>query len=1472
MNMIKKYIYRLSSLLLGVTILTSSLTSCQDDEFTYPSGPLSMNAVKATTSSSNASGLVQNTDGTWTATRRVPLVGAGRVLNNISSDLLKVVGWVDDAQKVIDLNLDEGFDTGTSAVEAQLLANQIISVLDMGHEYAANQKVGFVIKDDGNGVLDLDVLKGFWLKLFRDGKQVGYYTFMEATNVADLGIGNITGGSAEKLQVIETTATVSFDEVRLGCGGVAANIANQMIVYYAYVGENPIIPAVNNCPESPISSEYFEDNVGYKTGSPWSSYAGRPSLIKLIDDDLDNGIVIETISSFFQPYMTVDFGREIPAGSEVGFYITNGALLNLSIAGTNEITTYDAQEQIADNYTLTEIIGLQLLGGGQSYLSIKTTKACRFIKIQFLGIDVNLGGTKVHYAFVREKTTVDVSSYFNISDAVVYNPTYRFALPQGLPEGAKVEYTLIDYPDRLSSEPQIKPSDYDGSYYLSGMNVAGDYLVEARLIDNNGKTLATCEATITRAVRDQENCTQPLVNSEGTDIYKAYAWDKFNGIEIGGDIQTGEYSNVVDDNKDNCIEATDISVNVTSDQMIVGVEKIDKTTAINADIHSKERKTRVGFVINKESDFLNLDVLKFLRIKLYRNGEIADVGVADDNHGVSLGLIQAGSSTSKKTCLSIETEYEFDQIELYCSGLLGTNLVGSIRVYYAYIEDAEDECANPGEECMQLITNANYGAVPSIDLAGGASVGTSVNGMANIVDNSIESAGVLVSPADIASVNSIRVTFDPIKANQEVGFILSDITGLAEVNLIDVITITAYRTIGEVKNAVGSTTSGGALSLKIAGKGEYQYISVTPSKEFDELELTISNVVEALGNTKIHGVYLLPDYDNDGVVDCISDEATTMVMGLHPEPTDICEGESTSIRVDGGVENAEYTLTFLTEDPNQNKETPRSTKVTLNSSGRLTFTDPTYIANLPADEYWLSIAANAGGKIEYSGVKFTVHPNETTWTGSEDEQWSNWDNWTRGIPWSCTNVIIPSPENSPTYDGNVSNYPVITAESDAQCYNIHFEPGAELIGQRYLTLSEGGKAFVDMQIIPGKYNLLSAPLQSMFTGDMFVLSDANRENWRTWQQKTITDETNPEKVSHPNYFIPINGGSDVTNAGAYPENRNNPFVYQRLWSSTVTNRAMTRSTDYNTEDPVIINQTDWSRSFNSVATGYERGEGFAVKIGNDANQNENFFMHFPKEYDTYYYYKQDGESTGIFDNISRTSPGKLMQWANTIYLERQDEGNLFLLGNPYMAHINIEKFLKANSETIVRVKVYNKDKGSYEDVTTGQISPMEAVFVETKEIGRACLINFTDEMFEQGKSSQNYSKVPVEQLNLNATVNGYTATCSILPSASASDAYDVQEDATLLVGSEEGSGVAVFTVADNKALSIQSIRSATRIPVGFYLKQEGDVSLTFDASDNTWNGWELKDEQTGRSYPINGRITLNDVSTGSGRFFLEKLQ
>lgn len=1461
--MIKKCLYRLSGLLLGVATLAGSLTSCQDDEFPYPSGPLTANTVKATLNSNTSSGLVQNEDGTWTATRRVPLVGAGRVLNNISPSLLEVAGWADDAQKVVDLDLNDGFDTGTAAVSAELIGNQIISVLDMGHVYAAGQKVGFAIKSKGNGVIDISVLKMFAIRTYQGGVETGHYV-TDDTNVtvADVAIGNMVGGNTENIQYVEKTTTAPFDEVRLEIGGGDIAVANQLIIYYAYVGENPIIPAVNSCPESPLSSEYFGDKVGYKTGINWSSYSGLASLVKLIDEDLDNNIEMGVISKLFQPYMTVNFGHEIPAGSEVGFYVTSASLLKVSVGNSIEITTYDKDEKEVDNYTKSEILSLGLGEGGYTYHSIITTGPCQFIKIQFWGVNVDLGFTFVHYAYVREKTEIDVSSYFNLSDAVVYNPTYRFALPN-LPKNTSVTYNLKSYPSRLDPKPKLTQSDYDGSWYLSGMNIAGEYVIEAIFTDEQGNT-TTCQATIIRAVRDQQNCRTPLINpEEGEAKYAASAMEGFSGIVIGGGSDPKDYSAVVNHDQDDYIQTTEGSINLAMDQRIVSVSTINGDP-INTELSDQGKRTRVGFVINKEKNFLDLDVLKFLRIRLFRGDEEVDSAVGDDNEGVSLGLIQAGSDTSKKTCLSIETGEIFDRIELWYTGLAGVNLGGTLQVFYAYIEDTESECANPGEECMQLITNANYGAVASVEMSSGINVGAGVGNMAFIVDDKIKTGADLIQVIDVAGANMIRVKFDPIKANQEVGFILLSTTDLANVSLINIMDIEACRNGESVGSTEEGTATGGALSLKVAGKGDYQYVSVTPAGEFDELILKSGSGIGALSNLVIHGVYILPDYNNDGVVDCIDDEATNKVGDLEALPADICEGESTQFKVIGGVIDINYTLTFNTVKPEGSKADPPTTTVRINELGYLDLPED-FIANLPADEYWISITPEGATIPDWNGTRFTVHPNETTWTGSISTDWNTWDNWTNGTPWHCTNVIIPSPgTSSPTYQGeNITRYPILrSAEENAQCWNIHFEIDAELIGQRYLTYT--GKALVDTYLEAGNYHLLSAPLQGMFTGDMFVLESQNNSrdywatNWRNIEANGI----------HTNYFtVPIESNGD----GSYPEHRIAPVIYQRFWSKTVSNMPLTRAQN---ADNLIM--TDWSRTFNAVATEYERGQGFALKAEKEGNE-EGYYFHFPKGHDTYSYYMLDGTPTGTTESIDRTNSGKLMQWTNQIVLGREtgEANGLFLFGNPYMAHINITKFLEANSENISRlVKVYNENNGSYEDLTSGQIAPMQAVFVQAlANPEQGCPIYLTDDMFEQGNTSGNsYTQIPVEQLSLSVAAHGHTASCSVIPSASASDDYDVREDASLLVGSEEGSGVAVFTVAGGKALSIQRISQATRIPVGFYLREPGSVRLSFQAKDAYWDGWHLTDTRTGQTYPLDAAVTLEDVSTGSGRFFLEKAQ
>ena len=311
--------------------------------------------------------------------------------------------------------------------------------------------------------------------------------------------------------------------------------------------------------------------------------------------------------------------------------------------------------------------------------------------------------------------------------------------------------------------------------------------------------------------------------------------------------------------------------------------------------------------------------------------------------------------------------------------------------------------------------------------------------------------------------------------------------------------------------------------------------------------------------------------------------------------------------------------------------------------------------------------------------------------------------------------------------------------------------------------------------------------------------------------------------------------------------------------------------------PLTITEvTDWSRSFNAVETNYEVGQGFALKAGDEPNATP-YHFHFPKSFSTYHYYGINGNSLKG-SSITRTEQiGRLWtaEQINGLTLKRETSGTLYLFGNPFMAHINIKKFLQANYSSVSSVKVY-KD-GQYVDITSSdvadaaQIAPMQAVFLTATE-GTRLRVTLSEDMLEQGSSSTKLTREMPDQMRLTATSNGHSASCTIVSSSSGNDNYNSREDATLLIGSEEGTGVAVYTIADGKALSIQRMKSATRIPVGFYLKQTGNVSLAFDASDDIWNSWRLKDQQTGRSYPLKGKITLDNVSTGSGRFFLEKVQ
>lgn len=1404
------------------------LNSCNDDDLFFGDGSILSSKQQ---NNSGSSHLVLQEDGYWRATERVPLVGQGRVVDNIASALVSVANIGQLTSALVDTDLDNSFKPG-GIVGVNVLLNEIVSIRDLNRVYAGGQKVGFLCKNQNSDVLSLSVLKNFWVDTYLKGEKQEHHIFESATSVLDLGLGNIAGGTDNTTFVMEAEFEKPFDEVRLGTGGVDASVVADLAVYYAYVGENPMIPAVNN------GNAYFNNKVT----SPYEGSYVSASRDKLIDDDLSNGIEIGTLSNLFQPHMSVDFGREVPAGTEVGFYVTSGSLLNLGVGQSVLLKTLDENGKEVEHYSHTKVVALGLAGGGKYIYSLKTTKPCHGVSIAFLGVKVDLGAAVVHYAFVREKTTIDPSSYFTIGNATVYNSIYRFFEV----EKGTVEYVLVDKPKRSNAQIVKEDEKNGNSYLLTGMNVTGNYTVKAIYTDENGNKSEHI-SVITRLKKQQTSCEECLVNTaEHPKRYEAYGPDGFKGIVLGGGSES-QMSNVVNQNKDLYAEYQEINISLINNQALIGVKTIDNST-----LNKEKAKKRVGFVINKSLDILGGNVLQFMRIKLFKGDEQVGSSVAKENNGVSLSLI---GSSKDKVRLSVDTDVEFDRVELYATGLASISLGQSLHIYYAFIEEALD-CGDPGEECMQLISNANYGAIATGDQKGLAGVGIYFANLGNMVDNSLDSYANFVGTLDAAAGTTINVKFNPIRGNQEVGFILTGLTGFANLSLIEAIQIKPYYKGQPLQT---ETTEGGLLSLKVAGSGQRTYVSIIPQSTFDELQLVIGQGVGLLKIMRINGVYLRPDYDGDGVMDCVKDELSTEITDLYVEPQDICIGGKAAFRVDGGETGVTYQLEF--EDKHDSKKTYKG-DVTINETGYLDFTDKTFFRTLPIGEYYVSVLKGDGTPVLNKMGDLTIHPLETTWKkDAKSNDWNAWENWDRGTPWYCTNVILPS---------SASRYPELkeNAKKAYCCQNIHFEDGAELVGQCHL---EYEFAFIDKTLPGGTYQLLSAPLRGMLTGDMFVQDASRREDWEKWRN------TVDAKGFHTNYFTSVADNGESANSD-YVENRVNPIIYQRFFSRTVSNTVMTRAVS--TKD-AAINHTDWSRSFNAVGTRYAAGQGFALKVKDEGSHT----FHFPKSHSIYQYYDITGKPLNKKEAVNHTGLGQLMvDYTSTmpyrVDLGRLSNGTDFLFGNPFMAHINIRQFLNDNRNLISSLQIYRN--GEYVTISSDGISssanapttihPMEAVVLNARQAGMELSVVLTESMIVQANSRaariRAVSSSP--RIYLTARVKNHVSSCVAVQSVSASDAYRNGEDVPYLLETEAKPDVAVYTVANGEALSVQRMKAVHRIPVGFYMHRKGQVKLSFKMQGKGWDGWHFVDGQTGKRYPLNKPVTLTHVATGSNRFYLEK--
>lgn len=1425
--------------LLLAALLTVVFYSCRDEDLLPSVQSVEHNGTRNETESTSGLDVVQDEiyGATYKPNCRVPLVGEGRVINQITKNLVGVLSNSDNKlEYLVDKNLDNSVSLkGLAELNTGL---PILSVRDVNRVYYDSNgiKVGFLYKDPG-GLLSLDVLKGFWVKTYLKGEeQDGSSTSGSGDKfqLLNLNLLNVSGGLSE----ISFTTTKPFDEVRIGCASISVEVLSGLEFYYAFVGENPKKIAAKEHEYPDAKQERPSTNI--------TDLLGR----NLVDSDISNGPTCELLSGLVGGGLTcrVNFGATIPVGSEVGYYTTGGGLASISL-GATELNAYDTSDNNPQSINTESGIGVSALAGGAREFSMILTKE----NAQRLELDLPSGinllsAVQVHYAYSRDPVEIDVSSYFTIGNDTISTDYYDLPTPS---EGS-VTYSLISWPSGATS-PSISGN------HMTGMTVNGDYVVKA-IYTREGET-SLLYAVIHRDKKEVvAGCNTMMINTSANQ--GQYTVVESSGSQGGISLfnKINNRQNLVDGDYTNYAEATNV-LSLIQFGSLAGVHSSQDIAPQGG------RKTRVGFVMQTNNQLLGADVLKFFFIRLYKDGKEVFSGLTAENDAVGVGLV---GNDGSKLRFYVETDQTFDQVELWTAGLLNVNL-NTFRLYYAFYEPVTcEEYAGTSEACMEMITAQKHGATinyAETKSSSVASVGTTMNNLSYVIDNSQQTAASIVAGVSLISRSTVAVKFNSIRGGQPLGAILRTPGYVLNASVLQNVTIAAYNG----GQAVASeSTAGGLASIEVISDAGLAYMEVTPLQDYDEVRISFPSLADALETVWLSGFYIRPDANGNGIPDCAEepDDQGETDIAYKSITEHVCVDETTylgnvRIFVDAQDDKVGTKLTFTCYPYNGNGQK-------IEQEAELQQDDKGYFfeLSLPVGDYSIS------GLSTYNGLRAQVHPLKTTWKrNTADTDWNNWSNWTDGSPWGCTNVVIPA---------GATRYPNLKAWGSVDkfyggnyCANIHFEPGAAVLNTQYL---EYDCAYVEMEVQSGMYHMISTPLHGMVTGDMFV---------------------SPEM---PAYFTPLKEDT-------YREVRHNPIVRQKMYSRAVT--TATSGTDLN---GTVASTADWSRTFNAVAQLYEQAQGIKMMVGNEGD-GTSYRLRFPKAYTEYNYYTLSGGwvKKETLPKGARNMNGKFAYEVSgfnpenagrsfTFELRNEEQGaTYFVAGNPFMSYLDIKTFLTKNKQSVQAIRIIDSESVFGEEeglvrISLGEngdlsfegygeqsntIAPLQAFYVEVSGDYASDNVNitYTSDMFVQPsastatRSSRSASVPTAGEMKISAVSGNSVSSCSLLRSAGASDAYNAKEDVVALIDEDFMPKVKVYTVADKRALDIQKMSNATRVDLGFMVKDGSQqTEFTLDYGSN-WKGWTLVDKQTGKRYLLDGTsLTVNAgaMKSNDGRFYLVK--
>lgn len=535
-------------------------------------------------------------------------------------------------------------------------------------------------------------------------------------------------------------------------------------------------------------------------------------------------------------------------------------------------------------------------------------------------------------------------------------------------------------------------------------------------------------------------------------------------------------------------------------------------------------------------------------------------------------------------------------------------------------------------------------------------------------------------------------------------------------------------------------------------------------------------------------------------------------------------------------------------------------------------------------------------------VGMKVVPENLVWNGTgATSNWNNDANWKRAdatdlkntdgtytdnaenttdkgfVPMLFSNVIMPKDSKAELYiagfgDGgngwvNTSRpdymelpteniqYDLMAYEKDGAlttqryrvniCRDIHFELGAQMLHAEQLLYN---KAWTDVEVTPGQWTAVSTPLQGVVAGDWYAPTTGKQET---------------------EYF------KDITfNKTDY--SRLNPAVYQRSWSTGAT------IVEKQTPNTTVSFDTEWSSAYNDASVPYVAGGGFSIK---GVTSNSSLLFRFPKA-DTSY-----DVSTGTLnrDNAGKLLVSNMVDRSDpytyvhsdkvTVTLTPSADGKYLMVGNPFMASLDVQAFVAANRDVLAQKYWYNSYVTSTAvtyDADTKTWSegkylavPYSVFYVEAADPATATdgvTVTFMADMQEMGASNLPIP-APVS-LKITAEDAEGSSSAAVRYAASASNGFGM-EDAQMISGltGNVDNAPKVYTVAGNTAVSVNQLKDAQRIPLGVTAADGSVVTLTFSGVAAVKDA-AIYDAELQSETPLYEGYQLTVNGPSYGRYFL----